>query len=93
MLHTLLKTAFIACVFLTFEVCYLRAGGPSFAQSFDPKIAQEVGTKVRARKYGLRNANKIPRGLERRSLTSLINAHLRQHVEHVLLILRNMPLL
>lgn len=31
---------------------------------FDPKIAEEVGTKVYAQKYRLRNGCKILRGLE-----------------------------
>lgn len=32
--------------------------------SFDPKIAEEVGTKVCSQKYRLRNGRKILRGLE-----------------------------
>lgn len=35
----------------------------SLARLFDPKIAEEIGTKVFAQKYELRNSRKILRGL------------------------------
>lgn len=37
--------------------------GLSLARLFDPKIAEEIGTKVFAQKYELRNSRKILRGL------------------------------
>lgn len=49
---------------LTCGTRYLRAGGPLSMQPFDPKITEEVGTKVCAQKYRLRNGCKILRGLE-----------------------------
>jgi len=57
-------SAFIPFVYLTCGTRYLRAGGPSLMKPFDPKIVEEVGTKVYAQKYPLRNSHKILRVLE-----------------------------
>lgn len=43
-------SAFIPFVYLTCETRYLGAGGPLFMRPFEPKIAEEVGTKVQPRK-------------------------------------------
>lgn len=55
-------SAFIPFIYLTCGTRYLRAEGPSLMRPFDPKIAEEVGTKVCAQKYRLCNGHKILRG-------------------------------
>lgn len=73
----LLEAAFNTTVprssFSRSELVIFAQEASRLARSFDPKIAEEIGTKVCAQKYGLRNDRKILRGLEVPELT--IHSH------------------